>query len=77
MNKIILFFFTLLLTMYEVGYSQISTTPSNASGWQPNGATNSITEDANHIYLGGEFTRMIKDGVSGVFNYGAVVANKG
>lgn len=45
-------------------------TPINLNGWQPNGTVKSIAQDDDYVYLGGDFTRMIKPTVNGVISHG-------
>lgn len=45
--------------------------PQNINGWYPNGSVLALGEDANHIYMGGRFNKIVKHGEHGL------VANNG
>ncbi|TAE11867.1 MAG: choice-of-anchor D domain-containing protein [Bacteroidetes bacterium] len=59
---------SLLLTLACL-MSAKAQTPTNLGGWTPNNIT-FFASDATHIYLGGHFNTIIKEGVSGTFNNG-------
>jgi hypothetical protein len=52
-------------------------TPTNLNGWIPDGQVRILADDANHVYLGGDFNYMVKEGVAGSFNCGVVVETSG
>jgi hypothetical protein len=45
-------------------------TPTNIGGWMPDKGAICIVSDATHIYLGGNFNMMVKEGLAGTFNSG-------
>ncbi|TAE17897.1 MAG: hypothetical protein EAZ95_05690 [Bacteroidetes bacterium] len=69
-----LLFLVLCLACTEQTRAQ---TPTNLGGWYPNGYVTGMAEDATHIYMAGQFTRLIKTGVSGAFTSGTGVNTTG
>lgn len=62
-----------IVLLFSTNVELHSQTLQNTNGWYPNGLVETTTEDDTHIYLGGDFTHMVKHGTNGMITNGAVL----